>query len=212
MIASLSCGALRNIIADYATKHPEVELAFVESERGEFLTLLSHRLPDVVVSGAFADIHGDSALLVEEPIYIALPEGHALAERRRLVWEGVREAHFLVSATEPGPEIHEYLIRRLVGSGRRPNVTRHRVGREGIMNLVGLGLGVNLVAEHWCGVSYPGVTFWPVGETGECVRFSFVWRPEKDNPALRRFVSLARRDVQADVVDSAVMRPFVDWY
>ena len=57
------------------------------------------------------------------------------------------------------------------------------------MNLVGLGLGVSLVAEHWCGVSYPGVVFRPVGEEDERVRFSLVWRPENDNPALRRFVA-----------------------
>lgn len=193
LIASLSYGALRDVVSDYASKHPEVELAFVESERGELLTLLSHRLLDVVVaSGAFAELHGDSTLLAEEPIYIALPEGHALAERSNLTWEEVRDAHFLVSATEPGPEIHEYLIRRLAGLGRRPLVTRHRVGREGIMNLVGLGLGVSLVAEHWCGVSYPGVIFRPVGDEDERVHFSLVWRPENDNPALRRFVSLAR--------------------
>ena len=64
------------------------------------------------------------------------------------------------------------------------------------MNLVGLKLGVSLVAEHWCGVSYPGVVFRPVGEPYERVRFSLVWRPENDNPALRRFVSLARVHAQ----------------
>ena len=47
----------------------------------------------------------------------------------------------MVSAAEPGPEIHEYLIRRLADLGRRPRVTRHRLGCEGIMNLVGLRLG-----------------------------------------------------------------------
>ena len=60
------------------------------------------------------------------------------------------------------------------------------------MNLVGLGLGVSLVADHWRGVSYPGVVFVPIGEEDERVPFSLTWRPENDNPALRRFLSLAR--------------------
>ena len=71
------------------------------------------------------------------------------------------------------------------------------------MNLVGLGLGVSLVAEHWCGVSYPGVVFRPVGGEDERVRFSLVWRPENDNPALRRFVSLARVHARKAASDGA---------
>lgn len=60
------------------------------------------------------------------------------------------------------------------------------------MSLVGLGVGVSIVADHWRGVSYPNVTFVPIGEEGETVPFSLTWRPENDNPALRRFLSLAR--------------------
>ena len=193
LIASLSFGPFRDLVADYVLKQSDVELVFIESDRSELLTLLSHRALDVVMaSGDFPDMHGDSAILAEEPIYVALHEDDPLSDQAQLSWNDVREARFLVSAAEPGPEIHEYLIRRLADLGRQPRVARHRLGREGIMNLVGLRLGVSLVAEHWCGVSYPGVVFRPVGEEDERVRFSLVWRPENDNPALRRFVSLAR--------------------
>ncbi|WP_306119157.1 MULTISPECIES: LysR family transcriptional regulator [unclassified Roseitalea] len=204
MIASLSRGALRDVVAEYAANHPGVNIGFVESERGELLTLLSHRQLDVVIaSGEFPEVHGDSALLIEEPIYIALHDEGLLAERSRLAWDEVREAHFLVSATEPGPEIHDYLIRRLARLGRRLHVTRHRLGREGIMNLVGLGLGVSLVADHWRGVRYPNVKFVPIGDEDERVPFSLAWRPDNDNPALRRFVSLARVHAKRNASPSA---------
>ena len=209
MIASLSCGALRDVVAEYASKHPEVDIGFVESERGELLTLLSHRQLDVVIaSGEFPEVYVDSALLIEEPIYIALHEDDPLAERKRLTWDEVRETHFLVSATEPGPEIHEYLIRRLADLGHRPYVTRHRLSREGIMSLVSLGLGASLVADHWRGVQYPSVAFVPVGDENERVPFSLVWRPDNDNPALRRFVSLSRVHARkAAAGDAASQRP-----
>ena len=204
LIASLSWGPLRNVVAEFALMHPEVELVFVEADRSELLTLLSHRALDVVMaSGDFLDAHGDSAVLAEEPVYVALHEDDPLSNQANLSWDDVREARFLVSTAEPGPEIHEYLIRRLADLGRSPIVMRHRIGREGIMNLVGLGLGVSLVAEHWCGVSYPGVVFRPVGGEDERVRFSLVWRPENDNPALRRFVSLARVHARKAASDGA---------
>ena len=204
IIASLSRGALREVIAEYVSNYPNVEVGFIESERSELLTSLSHRRLDAVfASGEFPEAHGDSTLLIKEPIYVALQRDDPLAEQSRLSWDEVREAHFLVSATEPGPEIHEYLIRRLADLGHRPHVRRHRLGREGIMNLVGLGLGVSLVADHWLGVQYPNVAFVPIGAEDERVRFSLVWRPENDNPALRRFVSLARVHARKAASDGA---------
>lgn len=193
LIASLSFGPIRELVSLFASKHPDVELGFVESERSELLTLVHHRQLDVAIaSGKFSAVHGDSTSIASEPIFLALPKAHSLCSRERLYWEDVRDARFIVSAAEPGPEIHEYLIKRLADLGKPPHVTRHRIGREGIMNLVGLGFGVSLVAEHWCGVAYPGVVFRPVGDENERVHFSLLWLPDNDNPALRRFVSLAR--------------------
>ena len=203
LIASLSLGKLRDLVSEYSAQHPDVSLTFAESERSELLTLLSHRLLDVVIaSGEFEKVIGDSTLLVEEPIYIALHRDDPLARRCHLTWDDVRDTNFLVSASEPGPEIHEYLIRRLADLGRHPDVTRHRLGREGIMNLVGLGFGASLVAEHWCGVDYPGVVFRRVGKEDERIGFSILWRPDNDNPALRRFVSLAREFAKAHAAAS----------
>jgi len=207
MIASLSSGALRDLIRDFRAAHPDVEMLFCECDRGELFTLLNHRLLDLVfVSGTLPDAYGDSVLVVEEQIFVALSESDALARRVRLSWEDVRSARFLVSENEPGPEIHEYLIRRLADLGHRPDIVRHRLGREGIMNLVGLGFGAGLVAEHWCGVAYPGVVFRRIGDDSERVPFSLVWRSENDNPALRRFVSLARVHAKKAAAGDAASR------
>ena len=209
LIASLSRGVVRNVTLDFIAEHPEVDVLLIEAERSELLSLLSHRgLDAIVASGGFPPEYGDSFVLAYEMIHIALPEGHKLAARRQLSWNDLQGEHFIVSADEPGPEIHEYLIRRLAGLGGAPHVTRHRLGREGVMNLVGLGFGISLVADHWRGVRYPNVLFCPVGNKTERVPFSLVWRPENDNPALRRFVSLARvhaRKVAAG--DAASQRP-----
>lgn len=208
LIASLSRGVFREVTVSFVAQLPDVDLRLVEAERGQLLTLLSHRRLDAVfASGAFPAEHGDSFVVAREQTYIALPEDHCLASRGHLEWDDVRSEHFIVSASEPGPEIRDYLIQRLADLGRQPRISRQCVGREGIMNLVGLGLGLALVAEHWCGVAYPGVVFRPVGNENERVEFSLVWRPENDNPALRRFVSLARVEARkASVFPSAASR------
>jgi len=193
LIVSLSRGVLRELTADFVKRHPDVDLILVEAERSELLSLLSHRRLDAIVaSGAFSTEHGDSLVIARETIYIALSEDHHLASHERLSWDDVQDEQFVVSAREPGPEIQQYLIKRLADLGKPPQITRHKVGREGIMNLVGLGLGISLVADHWRGVRYPNVIFRPIGPESESVPFSILWLHDNDNPALRRFVSLSR--------------------
>ena len=207
LIASLSRGVIRNTTLEFFSRHPNVEVLLVEAERSELLSLLSHRRLDAIVaSGGFPPEYGDSFVLAHETIHIALPEKHLLADRQRLSWNDLRNERFVVSADEPGPEIQDYLIRQLGELGKAPYIVRHRIGREGVMNLVGLGLGISLVADHWRGVRYPNVLFRPVGCERERIPFSLVWRPENDNPALRRFVSLARVHARKAAAGDAASR------
>lgn len=193
VIASLSKGPLRTVFERFLAAHRNVDLCLYESDRSELLTLLSHRRIDALYAAGEPDEEtGDGLVIVHEDIYLAVSADGSFADRERLSWDDVSEARFIVSAREPGPEIHDYIVRRISGLGRKAPVHRHRLGRDGIMELVSLGLGVSLVADHWRGVAYPNVAYVPIGEPGERVPFTLSWRPENDNPALRRFVSLSR--------------------
>ncbi|WP_306118407.1 MULTISPECIES: LysR family transcriptional regulator [unclassified Roseitalea] len=193
VIASLSRGPLRTVLEGFLTAHGGVEIGFVAADRSELLTLLSHRRIDAVYAPGDPDEEaGDGLVLSRERIWLAAPEDNRLTKKGHLSWADVADAQFVVSARESGPEIHDYILKRVSNLARTVNVRRHRLGREGIMTLVGLGLGVSLVAEHWCGINYPNVRFIRIGDEDEWVPFSLTWRPENDNPALRRFVSLAR--------------------
>lgn len=203
LIASLSRGVLRELFIAFLDKCPEIEVSIQELDRTELLTLLAQREIDAVVAAGHPKPElGDGILLHRERIYLAVSEDHPFADRSRISWEDARCASFIVNAHEPGPEIHDYIIRNAADLGVSVFVRRLNVGREGIMNLVGLGLGVSLVADHWRGVSYPNVRFVPIGDDNERVPFSLTWRPENDNPALRRFISLARIEAKKNGVSS----------
>ena len=193
LIASLSKGIVREVIEAFVADHADIDLCLAESDRSNLMTMLCHRTIDAIYLAGEPELGaGDGLKLVEEDIFLAVQADGPLAAHDRLKWEDVATSTFVVSAREPGPEIHDYIIRRVSDLGRPANVRRHRLGREGIMNLVGLGFGVSLVADHWRGVRYPNVEFVPIGDEEETVPFSLTWRPDNDNPALRQFVSLAR--------------------
>ena len=55
----------------------------------------------------------DRTHLWDERVYVALPSGHDLAERSEISWPELRALHFIVSDTDPGPKIHDYLVKHL---------------------------------------------------------------------------------------------------
>ncbi len=209
LTASLSQGALREVVARFQMQHADVELSFTEASLGELMTALSHRSLDVVgAAGEPASEHSDMMLLTRAPLYIAVSEDHPLAHRRCVHWSEVAAMPFVVSADVPGPTIHDYIIRTISSFGHQACIKVQRMRREGLMNLVGLGLGISVVCDQWCGVRYPNVVFVPLEENGqaETIPFSLTWRPENDNPALRRFLSLAREVAKADAGSSGPSR------
>jgi hypothetical protein len=62
---------------------------------------------------------------------------------------------FIVSEANPGPAIHDYLVKHLAELGRHPNVERCGVGRDNLMRLVTLGRGLTLTSEATTGTSSP---------------------------------------------------------
>jgi hypothetical protein len=60
------------------------------------------------------------------------------------------------------------------------------------MHLVALGLGVSFTSEATVATQFPELTFRPIAGDAARAPFSAVWLSNNDNPAFRRFLSLAR--------------------
>lgn len=205
LTTTLCCGAARGLVSEYVSENPDVELAFIEAERRELFALLSHRALDCFIGANISrPACGEHLALSKAPLVLAVAREHKLSTFDRLHWSELKDIRFLVSADGPGPEIHEFLVAKFAGLGSRVTVETHRIGREGLFGLVGLGLGCTLVAGHWRDVGHPGLAFIPVGDDDDdLVSFSLVWEPKNDNPALRRFVSLARVHARKTASDGA---------
>jgi DNA-binding transcriptional LysR family regulator len=130
--------------------------------------------------------------LWEARVFVALPEHHALADGDAIHWDSLKDEDFIVSRDAPGPEIHDYIVRRRTAFGRRPSIERNGAGRETLMHLVALGFGISIASEAATATRYPDVVFRPLATAEDTLPCSAVWVPVNDNPALWRFLSLAR--------------------
>lgn len=193
IFSSVASGFLRELIRAYLEHHPAVCVQIAEGAASEHIALIRKRQLDVAFIRGVPTLSGcEVEALWTERMFLALPQEHRLCKRDEIEWEFLRDERFIVRQSEPGPQIHDYVIAHLADLGYYPSVQRFDVGRDTLMHLVALGLGLSFVAEAATAMSFPEVAFRPIAGNAELLAFSAVWSLNNDNPAFRRFLSLAR--------------------
>ncbi len=71
-----------------------------------------------------------------------------------------------------------------------PKIQRINVGHDNLMQIVSFGRGLTLTSEVTIATRFPSVVYKQLD--GETLPFRAIWSPNNDNPAFRRFLSLAR--------------------
>lgn len=189
--ASISSSFVRRLLTSWLREHPMVALEVVEAgPRENVAGVLERRLDVAFLTGNTLPPGCDHEHLWRDRVIAVLPAGHRLASQAETCIEELVNERFIVTEGGPGREIRDYIIRCASGLGLSPRVEFFAVGRETLISLVGLGLGVSLVSAAETGVVYPDVAFVPLSSAP--IPFSAVWSPDNDNPALRRFLSEAR--------------------
>ena len=187
---SLACGFLPDLLRAYISAHPVVRPELVEGSPATHISAVQKRDLDVAFLAGTPSAEGcEFAHLWDEPVFVAMASEDALARKRKITWDELRDRRFIVSETELGPEIRAYVVKNLAEPGYRPAIERHAVSRDNLMSLVALGQGLTLTSEALIAVRFPGVAYRRL--CSEILPFCAIWLPENDNPALRRFLSLA---------------------
>ncbi|MEJ2623553.1 MAG: LysR family substrate-binding domain-containing protein [Pseudolabrys sp.] len=191
MFASLASGFLTELLQAYAVRNPSIRPDVSEGDSALHIAAVQqHRIDIAFLPGHPTVPSCDVAHLWSERIFVILPAGHELAMQETVSWSDFRERHFIVTETEPGPKIHDYLVTHLVQMEHHPTVERCPVCRDTLMQLVAFGRGLSLTTAAATAVLFPGVVFRPL--VADELPFSAVWSPRNDNPALQRLISLAR--------------------
>ncbi|MCE4542311.1 LysR family substrate-binding domain-containing protein [Caballeronia sp. PC1] len=160
--SAISAGHLRATILGWRAAHPDVEVDGVEADRGALLAGLDTGEIDIAILVGEAN-HADfrHASFWNERVMIALPDSHVLAGRETVHWTDLRGERFLLPGADPGPEIRDILLGRLMMAGEPPDIRMHQASREAILSVLGGGLGVSIICEGGTGARYPDVVIGP---------------------------------------------------
>lgn len=193
VITTLAGGFLRELVTRYEAAYPGVMLEIRDGGRQDHIGAIRSRVLDAAFLTGNAAVAGcDTVEFWRERVYIAMPRTHPLAKRDGVEWAELKDEQFIVSGFEPGPEVRDYIVRRIANYSTYPSIEYHPVHQETLMHRVAMGKGITAVSEAWTDVIIPDLALVPLRADEDIVPFSAVWSPEADNPSLRRLISFAR--------------------
>ena len=138
-------------IATFAAEQPDVGMTLAEGEPEEIVPRLRGGEFDLALVYEFQDAgeRHEAGLrrveLLEDLMYVALPAGHALADKPRLRLEDLRgEAWVQTSAASP---CARYVVRACHGAGFEPDVSFESDDYQVVQGLVAAGVGVALIPQ-----------------------------------------------------------------
>jgi DNA-binding transcriptional LysR family regulator len=150
-------------IATFRSRHPDVELTLAEGEPEQIAPRLRTGELDLALlfefdsspfdaDGGFGQTD-ESAVsgrltrveLLQDPLYLALPRAHRLAERRRLRLEDLREEAWIQTAESSSCARH--VVRCCHAAGFEPHVSFQSDDYQTVQGLVAAGVGVALIPE-----------------------------------------------------------------
>ena len=189
--SSIASGFLTELLVSFGKRYRNVSIEMVDGNPAEHVAAIRQLSLDVAfITGTREWPDCERAPLWSERVFVVLPDSHALTKREELVWRDLADETFIVSETAPGQEIHDHLVRCLADLGRHPDIQVQHISRDNLVPLVAFGRGLTLVSEAMTVAQFPGVVYRPI--LGEVLPFSAVWSASNDNPAFRRFLSLAK--------------------
>lgn len=137
-------------IATFRSSHPEIELTLSEGEPEEIAPRLRSGEFDLALLFEFDEpeegLDGLKRIeLLKDPMYLALPREHRLAEKRGLRLEDLRgEAWVQTSHSSP---CARHVVRSCHAAGFEPNVSFESDDYQTVQGLVAAGVGVALIPE-----------------------------------------------------------------
>jgi DNA-binding transcriptional LysR family regulator len=136
-------------IAMFRARYPNVELTLAEGEPEQIAPRLRAGELDLALLFEFDESVPQTEItrveLLEDPLYLALPHDHRLAEKRKLRLEDLREEAWV--QTSSSSPCARHVVRSCHAAGFEPNVSFESDDYQTIEGLVAAGVGVALIPE-----------------------------------------------------------------
>lgn len=165
------------IMEDLAAQGLEIMLHVHEGELGYMLQQLRERSLDLTICRSqhvAPDL--ESQVIMEEPLFVALPPGHPLAGRERLRLADLRDERFLLHRSPLGTGISNMVLRACRNAGFAPNVVYWGGETLPMLLMAQRGLGIAFAPQSFAQLGVQGLpALVPVADAEFSTHLNMIW-------------------------------------
>ena len=180
----------------FRERYPSVELELIESTGDIQLQQLERGEIDagfMLHSPGFAPMGLQRMLIASEPLVLALPQAHPLAQASAIGLDAVLAEPLIIFPRRILPSVFDAIFSLYHAVGRPPRVEQEAIQMQTIVNLVSAGLGIAWVPDSVRQFQRTGVAYRTVkpgrGRAMPGCETSLVW--SAGSPVLERFLAFA---------------------
>ena len=129
-------------------------------------------------------------VMSNDPLVVALPAGHRLAERNRVALADLADESFILYTRSTGPSVHDVIVAHCKAAGFVPRIVQEGADVQTIVSLVAAGLGVSLLIALTPPIDPRAVVYRQLSDDLPPWPLSVAWSPDNRSPALERFLQL----------------------
>ena len=191
-VPSASNSVVPPILSNFRERYPDVQLYLQEMNPDGLVDGLHEGRLDI--SFLYLPFQ-DAALSVEsvsrEPLVVALPETHRLAEEEEVDLSDLARQPFVLPARWRMPGLLWQVMTACREAGFEPEAVQKEVWlMQTIVGLVAGGIGVALVPASLRNLPRAGVAYKTIRGLSPTVEMGAIWRRDDRNPVVRSFLSV----------------------
>ena len=192
-VSSAAHNVVPAILQQFRTLHPAVKLELHELTTNEQLQRLRFGQIDIGFVRPPVEEDGiNSEIVFREPLIVALPETHHLADRAQVELRELSTEPFILFPRSLAPGLYDPIVSLCQEAGFSPIAAQEALQMQTIVSLVAAEMGVAIVPASMQNFQRCGVVYKPLQESTFIVAIALIWRIAP-TAAVQRFLEVARQ-------------------
>lgn len=192
-VGSATYSILPNILNQFRSSHPEIELTLQAMNTAELRVALVERKIDVAfVRPLISDAEIENEVVLNEPLIIALPSDHPLAGRDEIALADLAHSSFVLYPRQPRPSFADTILDLCRSAGFSPTVAQETMELQTALGLVAVGAGVSLVPASVEESQRHGVAYRSIAAPVPTTALSLAYRRDNNAATVRLFCAAVR--------------------
>ena len=190
-VTSASFSILPSVVRRFRRENALIDLELFEMTPSQQLHALEHKEIDIGILRPPVD---DTCLqmdtVLEEPLVLALPSDHRMADQKTVALKSLAEESFVLFPRQHGPGIYDVIMKACHDVGFTPQVSYSPDKMQTLLTYVASGLGISLVPQSLSGFHRDSIVYRPIREKGYRVELAILQRRDDHNAALQKLCDL----------------------